>query len=305
MNTKNQDAPSNSTTRQKPSRFRISLRSLAVVWLLIAICGGSLHQYWYLPWKEQKQAVTKINNAMEGAMGSVHYEPANELPWWKQQLSKWLGRDSVTRVAKLYADGTGKLMDISAWKGVKSVEHIGFDRAIVDDLSALRSLVNVKTVFIFQAGAKQGPGKAGLEVLGALKKLETVELHSSNFSFNNEIFDSMCDATTITKFSFYAHEENYKSYLALPPLSKLKDLEDLEIWFSLQEISPQDLHLLGKLANLKELRLYLNFRDQSLDFSFLTKLAKLEACLINGELTKEQASQIRSSVSPHCKITLE
>ena len=278
------------------SGFRFSLKSLLLLITLVAIGVGVLHQKWFVAWQAQKEAVRQIRAAEDGQRGSFHYEPVDDLPWWKLKIGDWLGKDAVTRVVKLYAEGTGELMDISAWTGMPSVESVGFDRAIVEDLSALGSLRNLKTVYIFQAGARQRPGQVGLEVLGKLTRLESVEIISTQFSFNNEIFDSICDATSITKFSFDAYWID-----DLSPLAKLENLKELRMTvFRGGEL--KDLSAIGKLTKLKTLDLYLS-EERQFDFSFLSGMEQLETLVVSGRLTEDRKARIKAAVPDGCELT--
>ena len=293
------DNQSESKSPRKASRrfFRFGLRSFLLFTALIAIVVGLLHQRWYVPWQSQKEALGKIRASEYGEMGGFTYDSFDELPWWKQQIGDWLGKDSVTKVERLYAEGTGEPMDISAWAGITSVEYVGFDRAIVDDLSALRNLKNLKTFSVFQAGDRQREGQAGLEVLGTLKQLETVDLHASGFSMSTEILDSICDATSIKKFKFDSHQ----GVDDFAPLSKLKNLEELELYVSDWEPGPESLAVIGQLPKLKKLTLRL-YCDNTIDYSFLSGMEQLEALIVSGRLTTDRKIRIEAAVPKGCSL---
>lgn len=288
---------SKSPRRTSSRFFRFGLRSFLLLMALISIVVGLLHQRWYVPWQSQKDAISKIRASEDGEMGGFTYDSFDELPWWKQQIGERLGKDSVTKVARLFAEGTGEPMDISAWAGIASAQYVGFDRAIVHDLSGLQNLKNLKTFSVFQAGAQQREGEVGLEVLGTLKKLETVDLHASGFSMSTEILDSICDATSIKKFKFDSHQ----GVDDFAPLSKLKNLEELELYVSDWEPGPESLAVIGQLPKLKKLTLRL-YCDNTIDYSFLSGMEQLEALIVGGRLTADRKVRIEAAVPKGCSL---
>jgi len=111
------------------------MRTLFAVLTIVTIVFGCLFNFWWLPWQEQKDAVHLIKSRLgmgEGEMGDYKYESMEEFPWWKREFASRLGRDSVARVTTAYSEGTGYPIDISAWKGLKGVETVSFDRALVE-----------------------------------------------------------------------------------------------------------------------------------------------------------------------------
>lgn len=233
--------------------------------------------------------------------GEYRYEPMDGFPWWKKKLGEWLGRDAVARVNLAFSDGSGEAIDISAWEGLKYVERVGFDHAIVDDLSVLKHLKKLKHFSVFQAGDPAPPGKVGLEVLGSCPQLETVRLSESGFTFNDQVFDSICDAQTIRQFKFeYARGQN-RRLTTFAPLERLKNLEELDIYIYCRYTEPpQSLAAIGSLSKLKKLTLHFRYWEPT-DFLFLKKLSQLESCLITG-ISDELKQEVKSYVPSDCEV---
>ncbi len=293
----NEQPPPN---KAKPTRLRFGLRSLLVGITFISILFGCLWDFWWLPSQQQRKAVEQIdsrNGYGDGGVeyGDYQYEPMDNFPFWKTKLAQWFGKDSVTRVTVAFSDGTGAPIDISPWEGLKRVERVGFDHAIVDDLSVLRNFKGLKHFSVFQSGDPAPPGKAGLEVLGDAPYLETVKLHESGFTFNDMVFESICNARTIRHFEFAS-----EGLTDLSPLGNLKQLEELYIFSYCKDAIPPSLSVIGKFPKLKKLTLHLNWIPD--DFAFLKSLQTLESCLITGELSEDAQAEIQSHLPDDCEV---
>ena len=159
----------------------------------------------------------------------------------------------------------------------------------------------MKYFSVFQAGNLVPTGKVGLEVLGSCPQLETVKLSESGFTFDDQVFDSICDAQTIRHFKFeYARGLN-RRLTTLAPLERLKNLEELDIFiYCRNDPPPPSLAVIGNLGKLKKLTLSLGHWEPT-DFSFLKKLGQLESCTITG-ISDELKQEIQNFVPPSCEV---
>ena len=295
-----QDRPSEPPRDRRRYRIRFGMRTLFAALTVAILVFACLFNFWWLPWQEQKDTVDLIKSRLgmgEGEMGDYKYESMEEFPWWKREFASRLGRDSVSRVTTAYSEGTGYPIDISAWKGLKGVETVSFDRALVDDLSVLKELPRLRIFKAFQVGTNPAPGK-GLEVLGQCQKLEHVSLQSS-FPMNDDVLDSLCKADNIRFLKFDANQVR-----DLSPLAKLPNLEELIL-----SVNPHQENLnlqpIGVLPNLKRLtlRFYRGQRPQTL--LFLTNLKALEYFEIRCPLDDLQRKEILDHVPNNCEVIVE
>ena len=295
------DLQTDSPSPRKPRRlFRFGLKTVFILMTLCGILFGSLWNFWWLPSEEQRQAVELIDSRC--GYGGVEYgdyrhEPMDDFPWWKKKVGDWFGRDTVARVTLAFSDGTGEPIDISAWEGLKHVERVGFDHAIVDDLAVLENFKKLNHFSVFQSGDPTPPGKVGLEVLALCPQLETVKLTESRFTFNDQVFDSICNAQTIRHFKF-----EYRGLNSLAPLGRLVHLEELNIYIYCRfSPPPPNLDAIGKLLQLKKLTLHLRHWNPT-DFSFLKDLNQLESCLITGVSSDDIKQEIQDFVPDDCEV---
>ena len=232
----------------------------------------------------------------EGEMGDYKYEPMDDFPWWKTKLASWLGRDSVARVTTAFSDGTGTPIDISAWKGLKGVENVGFDHALVDDLSVLKGLPRLRKFNAFQAGNNPNPGN-GLEVLGECKCLEHVSLLSS-FQMNDKVLDAMCNAENIRYLKFDMQEVT-----DLSALKRLRHIEELTIFFNPYQPVP-NFQPLESLSNLKRLTFHFHRDQHPKTLSFLANLKQLEYFEFHSPLSEQQVAEILPELPHKCEIVI-
>ncbi len=268
-------------------------------------CFGVLWQCWWVPSENQRQAVQLINsrwNAGGVEFGEYRYEPMDDFPWWKRTAADWFGKDAVARVTLAFSEGTGEMIDISCWKQLPSVERVGFDRAIIDDLSALKGFKALKEFYVYQAGVLPTSEKPGLEVLGTCPQLESIKLTSCKFPMNDDVLNSICDASQIREFHFEPRD-----CTNLSPLRRLSKLEELSltIWPS-TKAKVTNLQAIGDLFQLKRLTI-VAYRDKPGDysFSFVKQLKQLEECWIQANLTPEQRQEISELLPSACEISFE
>ena len=208
-------------------RLRFSLQRMLVFLVLASALFGVLWQNWWLPWQCQRRAVEQIRSrcGMGGVeFGDFRYEASDNFPFWKRTLASWLGKDSVARVTHAFSEGTGEPIDISCWRSLPSVERVGFDRALIDDLGPIAEFKRLKEFRVYQAGERPPVGKSGLEVLGSCPSLETIRLTSCGFPMNDEVLNSICNAKLLKELTFDPWQ-----CTNLRPLLRLQRLERLEI----------------------------------------------------------------------------
>jgi len=276
---------------------------MLVILILGSACFGVLWKNWWLPWQSQKNAVQLINArcGMGGVeFGDVRYESMDEFPQWKRALAKWFGKDSVARVDLAFCDGTGEIIDIECWKGLPSVERVGFDRTLIEDLGPIAGFKKLKSFRVFQCGCTPAKGKHGLEVLGGCPILESVKLTFCNFPIDDKILESICSAKNLREFEF-----DPSKCTNLKPLLNLSKLESLTIWLE----SPPclvDLDAIAELSNLNELSIWVSSRNNvEYDFAFLGGLGKLKKCQIHANLNTQKRESIRELLPESCQLTFD
>ena len=286
--------------RKKALRIRFGLKSLFALLTLISILFGCLWNVWWIPWQHQKASVELIESRWDlgledQGLGDYQYESMDKFPWWKKQLAAWLGRDSVARVTRVFSENDIGVVDISTWKGLGSVEYVGFDRATVNDLSVLENFQYLKSFNAYQTSSKPGVDP-GLGVLGKCKRLENIKLTSS-FKLNDKSFDLICGASNIRCLNFEVED----CLRDLKPMARLQKLEELEIFVGSENGLP-DMNF--ALPSLRKLNLRF-FRGQlPEDWSFLRQMPRLESVEIDASLSKEQRAAIRSSLAAECELLL-